>query len=178
VNTYKQKNEDFRRLFKLPPEEHLLVDYSAAMQREILAHGRLYVSLNYVCFRANIIGWETTVRLFFISFCLWFHSFNCIFFSLKIIIKFKDIRSIYKDKTAKIIPNAISIVLDNEKYFFTSFISRDKTYATLFRIWQMALSDSVGHYRTYKIHFRFWFTFQTWKFFWKEFLLRALFWSA
>lgn len=57
----------------------------------------------------------------------------------------KDIRSIYKDKTAKIIPNAISVVLDQEKYFFTSFISRDKTYATVFRIWQIALADLVGH---------------------------------
>ena len=62
INTYKQKNEDFKKLFKLPPDEHLLVDYSCALQREILAHGRLYISLNYVCFRANIIGWETTVR--------------------------------------------------------------------------------------------------------------------
>ena len=61
MNSYKQKNEDFKKLFKLPPEEHLLVDYSCALQKEILAHGRLYISLNYVCFRANIIGWETTV---------------------------------------------------------------------------------------------------------------------
>jgi hypothetical protein len=119
VNSYKQKNEDFKKLFKLPPEEHLLVDYSCALQKEILAHGRMYISLNYACFRANIIGWETTL-----------------------IIKLKDIRSIFKDKTAKIIPNAISVVLDNEKYFFTSFISRDKTFATLFRVWQITLADS------------------------------------
>ncbi|CAF0858014.1 unnamed protein product [Brachionus calyciflorus] len=118
TNSYKQKNEDFRRLFKLPPEEHLLVDYSCALQREILAHGRLYVSSNHVCFRANIIGWETTV-----------------------ILKLKDIRSLVKDKTAKIIPNAITIILDNEKYFLTSFVSRDKTYTTLVKVWQNALSD-------------------------------------
>jgi hypothetical protein len=60
TNTYKQKNEEFKKLFRLQ-DEFLLVDYSCALQREILAHGRLYISSNYVCFRANIIGWETTV---------------------------------------------------------------------------------------------------------------------
>ena len=38
TNTYKQKNFDFKKLFKLKQEEHLLVDYSCALQREILAH--------------------------------------------------------------------------------------------------------------------------------------------
>ncbi len=61
TNSYKQKNDEFRRLFKLSNDEHLLVDYSCALQKEILAHGRLYISLNYLCFHANIIGWETTV---------------------------------------------------------------------------------------------------------------------
>ena len=61
----------------------------------------------------------------------------------KLIIKLKDIRQINKDKTAKIIPNAITVVLDNEKFFFTSLVSRDKTYTVLFRVWQMALADST-----------------------------------
>jgi hypothetical protein len=70
VNSYKQKNEDFKKLFKLPADEQLLVDYSCALQKEILAHGRLYISLNYACFRANIIGWETTVNDFLVSFLM------------------------------------------------------------------------------------------------------------
>jgi hypothetical protein len=41
------------------------------------------------------------------------------------------------------IPNAISLVLDNEKHFFTSFASREKTYTTLFKMWQIALFDKV-----------------------------------
>lgn len=60
--TYKQKNDDFKRLFKeLPANERLLVDYACAMQKEILAQGRIYISLNYMCFHANIFGWETNV---------------------------------------------------------------------------------------------------------------------
>jgi hypothetical protein len=61
-----------------------------------------------------------------------------------LVIKLKEIRTILKDKTAKIIPNAITIVTDNERYFFTSFAARDKTYTTLFRVWQIALADAVN----------------------------------
>ncbi len=60
------------------------------------------------------------------------------------IIRLKDIKTIYKDKTAKIIPNAISVVLEHEKYFLTSFVSRDKTFNIFFRVWQIALADAVN----------------------------------
>ncbi|CAB1316730.1 unnamed protein product [Coregonus sp. 'balchen'] len=54
--TYKQRNEDFRKLFKqLPDSEH----YSCALQRDILLQGRLYVSENWICFYSNIFRWET-----------------------------------------------------------------------------------------------------------------------
>lgn len=41
----------------------LCVDYSCAMQKEILAHGRLYISRQWICFYANIFRWETSVRI-------------------------------------------------------------------------------------------------------------------
>ena len=34
------------------------------------------------------------------------------------------------------------MLLDQERYFFTSLASRDKAYITLFRVWQIALADS------------------------------------
>ncbi|XP_047610154.1 protein Aster-B isoform X7 [Phacochoerus africanus] len=58
--TYKQRNEDFRKLFKqLPDSERLIVDYSCALQRDILLQGRLYLSENWICFYSNIFRWET-----------------------------------------------------------------------------------------------------------------------
>lgn len=39
------------------------------------------------------------------------------------------------------IPNAVLICTRSEKYFFTSFVARDKTYLMLFRVWQNALLD-------------------------------------
>ncbi|XP_038141750.1 protein Aster-B isoform X5 [Cyprinodon tularosa] len=117
--TYKQRNEDFRKLFKqLPDTERLIVDYSCALQRDILLQGRLYLSENWICFYSNIFRWETllTVRL-------------------------KDISSMTKEKTARLIPNAIQVCTDNEKHFFTSFGARDRTYMMMFRLWQNALLE-------------------------------------
>ncbi|XP_063061594.1 protein Aster-B isoform X1 [Engraulis encrasicolus] len=117
--TYKQRNEDFRKLFKqLPDTERLIVDYSCALQRDILLQGRLYLSENWICFYSNIFRWETllTVRL-------------------------KDVCSMTKEKTARLIPNAIQVCTDSEKHFFTSFGARDRTYMMMFRLWQNALLE-------------------------------------
>lgn len=71
-----------------------------------------------MCFHANIFGWET---------------YLCV--------KWKSVTAISKEKTALVIPNAILISTDAEKYFITSFAARDKTYLMLFRIWQNALMN-------------------------------------
>ncbi|XP_061072271.1 protein Aster-B isoform X4 [Conger conger] len=117
--TYKQRNEDFRKLFKqLPDTERLIVDYSCALQRDILLQGRLYLSENWICFYSNIFRWETllTVRL-------------------------KDVCFMTKEKTARLIPNAVQVCTDTEKHFFTSFGARDRTYMMMFRLWQNALLE-------------------------------------
>lgn len=71
-----------------------------------------------MCFHANIFGWETYLSL-----------------------KWRNVTGITKEKTALVIPNAILITTDQEKYFITSFAARDKTYLMLFRIWQNALMN-------------------------------------
>ncbi len=48
-----------------------------------------------------------------------------------------------KEKTARVIPNAIQINTKDERFFFTSFGTRDKTYLMLFRVWQNVLNDQV-----------------------------------
>uniref|UniRef100_A0A3P8TXD0 GRAM domain containing 1Bb n=1 Tax=Amphiprion percula TaxID=161767 RepID=A0A3P8TXD0_AMPPE len=109
------------RFWPLKPHEALSkngVYYSCALQRDILLQGRLYLSENWICFYSNIFRWETllTVRL-------------------------KDICSMTKEKTARLIPNAIQVCTDTEKHFFTSFGARDRTYMMMFRLWQNALLD-------------------------------------
>ncbi|KAG1680261.1 GRAM domain-containing protein 1B [Nymphon striatum] len=117
--TYKSRSDDFKKIFKdLPESERLIVDYSCAMQKDLIVHGRLYLSQNYICFYANIFRWETIV-----------------------VLKCKDVASMTKERTARVIPNAIQICSETEKYFFTSFAARDKTYLMLFRVWQNALLE-------------------------------------
>lgn len=117
--TYKSRSDDFKRIFKdIPADERLVVDYSCAIQRDILVHGRLYVSQNYLCFYANIFRWETQVTL-----------------------RWKDVTSLTKEKTALVIPNAILVHTTTDRHFLTSFAARDKAYLMLFRVWQNALMD-------------------------------------
>ncbi|XP_055522744.1 protein Aster-B [Wyeomyia smithii] len=118
--SYKSRTEDFKKLFKDVPtdDDRLIVDYSCAIQKDILVHGRLYVTQNFLCFHANIIVWETRLS-----------------------IRWKEVTSITKEKTARVIPNAILVCTDNDKHFLTSFTSRDKTYLMLFRVWQNALME-------------------------------------
>ncbi|XP_008064046.1 GRAM domain-containing protein 1C isoform X2 [Carlito syrichta] len=117
--TYKERNEEYRRQFThLPDTEKLIADYACALQRDILLQGRLYLSENWLCFYSNIFRWETTIS-----------------------IALKNITFMTKEKTARLIPNAIQIITEGEKFFFTSFGARDRSYLNIFRLWQNVLLD-------------------------------------
>uniref|UniRef100_A0A2H6MWM1 VASt domain-containing protein n=1 Tax=Micrurus carvalhoi TaxID=3147026 RepID=A0A2H6MWM1_9SAUR len=118
-STYKYRNEEFKKQFShLPDLERLVVDYACALQKDILLQGRLYLSENWICFYSNIFRWETMIS-----------------------IALKDITFMTKEKTARLIPNAIQIATEGEKFFFTSFNARDRTYLNIFRLWQNALLE-------------------------------------
>ena len=55
--------------------------------------------------------------------------------------------SITKEKTAKIIPNAVAVSTEEETHTFTSLISRDATFKAMTKSWRKAVSkhslDSV-----------------------------------
>ena len=57
--TSMNKNTNFRVKFGLPEEEHVIADVSGAIQKEVLLHGRLYVSAQYMCFYSKIFGHTT-----------------------------------------------------------------------------------------------------------------------
>ena len=62
--TYRQRCEEVRKNFPgLPANEMLIGDYSCALQKDILVHGRIYITTNYLCFYANIFRWETAVSI-------------------------------------------------------------------------------------------------------------------
>lgn len=97
------------------------LDYSCAWQKDILAQGRMYLSANNLCFYANILNWKSIL-------CL----------------KFEEIVCITREKTAKVISNAIEVkTIRGERYFFASFVTRDKTYMIIDRLWKSVHSNQV-----------------------------------
>ncbi|TKY68923.1 VASCULAR ASSOCIATED DEATH protein 1 [Spatholobus suberectus] len=99
------KSEEYRQLFRLPPEEVLIEDFNCALQDNILIQGHMYLFVNFICFYSNIFGFET-----------------------KRIIPLPEVTSVRRAKTAGIFPNAIEILAGNRKYFFASFLSRDEAF--------------------------------------------------
>ncbi|GAA6085712.1 protein Aster-A isoform X2 [Tachysurus ichikawai] len=95
-------------------------NYSCALQKDILLQGRLYLSENWICFYSNIFRWETTITILL-----------------------KEVTNLSKEKTAKLIPNAIQINTEQDKHFFTSFGARDRSFMMIFRLWQNALMDKT-----------------------------------
>ncbi|KAG9240895.1 hypothetical protein BJ878DRAFT_429296 [Calycina marina] len=113
----KKRNRDYHQLFRsVPDDDYLIEDYSCALQKEILAHGRLYVSEGHLCFSSNIFGWVTTL-----------------------VMSFDEIVSIEKRSTALLFKNGLEISTLHSKNVFASFTSRDSTYDLIVGIWR------IGH---------------------------------
>ncbi|KAJ6444356.1 GRAM domain-containing protein [Purpureocillium lavendulum] len=111
----KKRNRDFHTFFKsVPDDDYLIEDYSCALQREILAHGRLYVSEGHLCFSSNILGWTTTL-----------------------VMSFDEIVSVEKRSTALVFKNGLMISTLHAKHIFASFTSRDATYDLIVNIWKL-----------------------------------------
>lgn len=52
-----------------------------------------------------------------------------------------EVLKISKEKTAKIIPNAVGISTEDEKHVFGSLLSRDSTYKFMLQVWKAANSS-------------------------------------
>ncbi|XP_056104873.1 protein Aster-C isoform X1 [Rhinichthys klamathensis goyatoka] len=117
-SSYKQRSDEFRKLFReVPVSEKLIADYTCALQKDILLQGRIYLTENCFCFYSHV------------------------FRGTKIMVNMKDVTSMSREKTAKWIPNAIQISTDSEKLFFSSFPAREKSYQSIFRLWQNILME-------------------------------------
>ncbi|KAJ8748799.1 hypothetical protein K2173_011355 [Erythroxylum novogranatense] len=106
------RSEEYRQLFRLPPDEALVQDFNCAFQESILLQGHMYLFVHYICFYSNIFGFET-----------------------KKIIHFNEITSVKRAKTAGLFPNAIEIIAGAKKYFFASFLSRDEAFKLITDGW-------------------------------------------
>eukprot|EP00835_Amoeboradix_gromovi_P006451 NODE_762_length_4433_cov_0.172127.p1 type:complete len:384 gc:universal NODE_762_length_4433_cov_0.172127:969-2120(+) len=116
--TNKRKNEEFHELFD-GDESELVEDFSCALQKDILVHGRVYISHSSACFYSNILGWTTSVM-----------------------IKFTDLVKVEKRNSAFVLPNALMLYTSqHKKHFLASFVFRDLAYNILVSMWRNAVPN-------------------------------------
>ncbi|XP_065059768.1 GRAM domain-containing protein 2A-like isoform X2 [Rhopilema esculentum] len=113
--------EEFHRLFpSLPSEEFPLNVYTCALSKDILLQGKMFVSQNWICFYSNIFGYETKVK-----------------------IEMDRVVAIKREKTAFVVPNAISVQTPNKRFFFCSFLSRETVFRLLSRTWRASSTNEL-----------------------------------
>ncbi|XP_064163885.1 GRAM domain-containing protein 2B-like isoform X3 [Anguilla rostrata] len=117
-------NGQYHKLFKeISKEELLKQSYTCALQKDMLFHGKLYVSDNWICFHSKVFGR-----------------------GIKIVIPVLSVTLIKKTKTAILVPNALVIATADERHVFVSFLSRDTTYKFLKSICpHLEAEKKMGH---------------------------------
>jgi hypothetical protein len=61
-------------------------------------------------------------------------------YSLQLLIPTVSVLKISKEKTARIIPNAVGVATEDDKHVFCSLLSRDSTYRLMVQVWKTAMS--------------------------------------
>ncbi|XP_069162386.1 uncharacterized protein [Procambarus clarkii] len=113
-----------RHFADAPPNEWVLNYFSCALVADILLQGTLFITPNFFAFYSKIFGHVS-----------------------RLLIPVTQVETIQKERTAKIIPNAVGLhMVDGKTYVFGSLLSRDSTYKLMLHIWKkaqrMADSDS------------------------------------
>ncbi|XP_012536215.1 membrane-anchored lipid-binding protein LAM4 isoform X3 [Monomorium pharaonis] len=101
-------------------DERVLNYYSCALVGDILLQGHLYITPNYFAFYSNVFGYVT-----------------------KLLIPTVSVLKISKEKTARIIPNAVAVATEEERHVFCSLLSRDSTYKLMKQVWDAAMEPQA-----------------------------------
>ena len=110
----KKRNRPFHQLFRsVPEDDYLIEDFACTLQREILFHGRMYISEGHVCFYSNIFSWINTV-----------------------VLAFDEIVSVKKTSTS-IIFNGLEITTLHAKHVFASLPSGPNIYELMVGVWKL-----------------------------------------
>ncbi|KAJ7993496.1 hypothetical protein DPEC_G00273020 [Dallia pectoralis] len=109
-SSFMKHNKTFHKLFPdIPESENLLHAYICALQKEVLYHGRLYITEHNACFHSSVLLKDT-----------------------KLVIAVATVRIVKKQNTALLVPNALSIrTTEGAKYLFVSFRNRESCFNLL-----------------------------------------------
>ncbi|XP_017761978.1 PREDICTED: GRAM domain-containing protein 3-like isoform X2 [Eufriesea mexicana] len=119
TTTSSARQKKFHRHFsQVAADERVLNYYSCALVGDILLQGHLYITPNYFAFYSNVFGYVT-----------------------KLLIPTVSVLKISKEKTARIIPNAVAIATLDERHVFCSLLSRDSTFKLMKQVWDAAIES-------------------------------------
>ncbi|XP_076664679.1 uncharacterized protein LOC143366995 isoform X3 [Andrena cerasifolii] len=117
TTTSSARQKKFHRHFsQVAAEERVLNYYSCALVGDILLQGHLYITPNYFAFYSNVFGYVT-----------------------KLLIPTVSVLKISKEKTARIIPNAVAVATEEDRHVFCSLLSRDSTFKLMKQVWDAAM---------------------------------------
>ncbi|KAJ8322556.1 hypothetical protein QVD99_001006 [Batrachochytrium dendrobatidis] len=115
-----EKNDEFHKLFALyiPQHERLISEFVCALNMGVLVDGKLWISEHHLCFR----GWTSKPI---------------------VVLDFFSVIHIEKRNWAGVVPNAIEVETDSNKYFFgTVWPPRNPKYDLLVSVWNAHVDRS------------------------------------
>ncbi|XP_041753003.2 GRAM domain-containing protein 2A [Coregonus clupeaformis] len=106
-NSFVKYNKTFHKIFQdIHAEEKLTHAFTCALQKDVLYHGKLFVSVNYVCFYSSILLKHT-----------------------KVVVQVSSVKEVKKQNSAL---SMLSIhTTDGDKYLFVSLRNRQVCYEIL-----------------------------------------------
>ncbi|XP_024130180.1 GRAM domain-containing protein 2B [Oryzias melastigma] len=105
-HSFQKYNKSFHKLFpEIPEEENLTHTFTCALQKEVLYHGKLFVSEHHVCFHSSVLLKDT-----------------------KVVIPVFSVSEVKKQNSAL---SMLSIQTSSEKYSFVSLRNREMCYRLL-----------------------------------------------
>ncbi|KAM3604891.1 uncharacterized protein V6R79_017556 [Siganus canaliculatus] len=119
-SSFRKHNKTFHKLFpEIPEEENVTHTFTCALQKEVLYHGKLFVSENHVCFHSSVLLKDT-----------------------KVVIPASSVREVKKHNSAL---SMLSIQTADEKYSFVSLRNREMCSRLLHTICCHAQAVSSPH---------------------------------
>ncbi|XP_051720258.1 GRAM domain-containing protein 2B-like isoform X4 [Ctenopharyngodon idella] len=122
-NSFKNHNKTFHKLFPDVPEtEDLEHVFTCALHKEVIYHGKMYVSHHHICFHSSVLLKET-----------------------KVMIHVSSVQMIKKKHTAKIVPNAVAVITnDGHKYLFVSLRNRESCFKLLLSLCPQLQTETIS----------------------------------
>ncbi|XP_067309478.1 GRAM domain-containing protein 2B isoform X2 [Pseudorasbora parva] len=122
-NSFKNHTKTFHKLFpEIPETEDLEHVFSCALHKEMIYHGKMYVSHRHICFHSSVLLKET-----------------------KVMILTSSVLAIKKKHTAKIVPNAVAVITsDGHKYLFVSLRNRESCFQRLLSLCPQLQTEIVS----------------------------------